>query len=855
MLLGGVPVAAIALVATQAGASPDSAAKRLRAGSPGATVDFDRERRIARFARTPAGLPKAAARPPADAARDLLVEFGDLFGLDEPETEVALRSVTTDALGHTHADFEQRYQGLPVFGAGARVHFDARGEVIALQGSTVPTPSVATIPTIAAAEAGALAVDAVDDAVAVVATELVIFDLGLIAKRPADPRLAFAVEVRGPSEHRTVFIDADDGAVLLPLSHRHEVLQRANYEFGYGPGFLVWQESDGPYLGGDPAMQGLIDFTEDTYDLFNNVSGGAYPSYDGASAVMEGVLNAPLDCPNAQWNGTSTNYCDGLVTDDVVAHEWAHGYTQFTQGLIYAYQPGALNESFSDIFGEAVDLLNGAGLDEPGEVRSDGSCSGDGDSVRWLIGEDTQGLGGAIRDMWSPTCNAHPGRVLDFEYFCNFGGDFFDNGGVHLNSGVPNHGFSLLVDGGSYNGEFIPSIGMTKALAIYWRVMSVYQTEVSGFADHAIALASACSDLEAAGADLPDPLTGLPSGQVIDAADCDAVDAVIAATELGADNPCGSGTLLDPDPAPAACADGSDGTTLFEDDFEDDFTGWTLTNEGVAAGYEPRDWALVGALPDLRPGSAAYAIGDQTIGGCFDDDQSGVMHLDSPEIVMPDDRGAPVVSFVHWVAAEPALDGGNLKISVFGSPFVEVPASAFVHNPYTATLDPSDNPLAGQEAFTGSDVAVPTGSWAESVVDLSLLVDPGDAVVLRFDFGVNNCNGLYGWYVDDVRLVQCAAVDGTDDGGSADADSGPVDTTTGNDTAADGVDVTGAVSTTLPPIDGADASSGSDGTDGGAGAVTDRGCACSSDASPSRSPWWLLVSLLGVQRARRRRTR
>ena len=68
--------------------------------------------------------------------------------------------------------------------------------------------------------------------------------------------------------------------------------------------------------------------------------------------------NPGINCPNANWNGTSANYCDGTASDDVVAHEWGHSYTEFTNNLIYAWQSGAINEAYSDIWGETIDLLN-----------------------------------------------------------------------------------------------------------------------------------------------------------------------------------------------------------------------------------------------------------------------------------------------------------------------------------------------------------------------------------------------------------------------------------------------------------------------------------------------------------------
>jgi len=106
-----------------------------------------------------------------------------------------------------------------------------------------------------------------------------------------------------------------------------------------------------------------------------------------------------------------------------------------------------------------------------------------------------------------PTCYGNAGKVSDAQYTCSTG----DGGGVHSNSGVPNHAYALLVDGGTYNGQTIAAIGLTKAAHIYFRAMSVYQGPASDFADHADALEQSCSDL--IGANLADLSTGTPSGQ------------------------------------------------------------------------------------------------------------------------------------------------------------------------------------------------------------------------------------------------------------------------------------------------------------------------------------------------------
>ena len=174
-------------------------------------------------------------------------------------------------------------------------------------------------------------------------------------------------------------------------------------------------------------------------------------------------------CPNAYWDGATTNYCPAFDADDVVSHEWSHAYTERTHGLVYAYQSGALNEAYSDIFGETVDLLN-AHDDLGGNNNTDPYPTGQ----RWLVGEDLgqQVQESSLRDMYHPDRLGDPGKVSSVNYACGAA----DGGGVHTNSGVPDHAYALIVDGGTYNGQTIVGIGLTKAAAIYFRAASVYQT-------------------------------------------------------------------------------------------------------------------------------------------------------------------------------------------------------------------------------------------------------------------------------------------------------------------------------------------------------------------------------------------
>src|SRR5690349_1427099 len=113
----------------------------------------------------------------------------------------------------------------------------------------------------------------------------------------------------------------------------------------------------------------MVDSTGEAYHFFSNVFGR--DSYDDDGATMITVNNDPtIACPNANWNGVTTNYCDGVTSDDVVAHEWGHAYTEYTHGLIYQWQPGALNESYSDIWGETLDLINGREDEDEGDISA-----------------------------------------------------------------------------------------------------------------------------------------------------------------------------------------------------------------------------------------------------------------------------------------------------------------------------------------------------------------------------------------------------------------------------------------------------------------------------------------------------
>lgn len=766
--------------------------ERLRqAIGPRSTISLDRATGTVSFLRFDRDWASATSRDGIDRRRrtmEFLAEHGEVFGLRDATVELELLSEVSDHFGFWHVRYRQVYHGVPVFGSDLRSHFDRAGRLISISASTVPIDELDPVASVLPERASRIAETVVARArdgrrpvtdLRTVAAELVMFRTGMVQGVPGHNHLAYWVEVVDDqrSAREFVFVDAHTGKVLDRYAGIHHGLDRKIYSGGFAAEFLVWEEGDTlPFSGTDQdSINDLIDFTEDSYNFFLTLSNGTHPSFDGADSTMFSVFDDPaLFCffgPNASWNGVWTGYCEGTTADDVVAHEWVHGYTEYNHGLIYQWQPGALNESYSDVFGEVVDRLNGAGDDLPDASRaSDGvACSlynpsapGTDDSLRWLVGEDAYAFGGAIRDMWRPECHDNPGRVSSSDYWCSVD----DGGGVHTNSGVPNHAFALLVDGGTYNGRSISGIGLTRAAHIYWYAMTTFQGPVTDFADHADALEASCSAL--VGIDLPalstDTATPSSSGIVVATSHCEEVADAIAAVELRSEpTQCGFEPILEHDP-PALCAGLGAKQTISLTDWESGLGGWSvgtrsITNPGT---FDTPDWAVVSDLPGARAGMAAFVENIQG-GDCDTDVESGVLYLESPEISMPLGTEVARIAVDHWIATELYYDGGNLKVSVNGGPYSLIPQSAFDVGPYNDTLalftpllELSDNPLAGEDAFTGTDGGQPGGSWGASHASLYGLAGAGDTVRLRFEFGIDGCGGVEGWFVDEVEFYSCA---------------------------------------------------------------------------------------------------
>lgn len=679
----------------------------------------------------------------------------ELFPFQTVESTFKFGTVKTDNYAFKQITLTQHKNNIPVFDGQLRFHFNTNNQLTAINGNYIPNIKNSTEPSISASQANATAIDIVNkqdinySGISLFAfeTTLYLFQKGLVNNAFGATSLVYKVEVRNDADVREyVFINAHSGEITEQFTGMAHAIDRIVYENNTSN--IVWQEGDafpGPL---NIWQQNEVMASGHVYNFFNNAFG--YVSYDGADAQMRTINNNPnISCPNANWNGVTANYCNGTASDDVIAHEWGHAYTEYTSGLIYAYESGAMNESFSDIWGETVDLLNNyEDEDEDFSLRT-GCYSSD----RWRMGEDATAFGGAIRDMWNPNCNGDPGKVTDGQYYCGTG----DGGGVHSNSGIPNHAYALLVDGGTYNGQTISGIGFTKAAHIFWRAQSSYLTATSDFYSLADALEASCSDL--LGINIEGLSTSAPiglSGEIITTSDYNQLVNTLLAVELRTENNCGYQPLLSAtvDPCNSAL-----NAPIFFEDWESGMSGWNVSQIPTdPATWEERDWIVASGLPNDRAGHAIFAI-DPINGDCYTSLQNGIIRLESPVITIPNQlTGTFEMTFVHYVSTERTWDGGNIKYSLDGNAWMFLPASAFTANPYNTflSIDGSDNPMQGQMAFTGSDEGSTSGSWGRSYIDLSSIgVVANSTIQLRWELGTDGCNGREGWYVDDISIYNC----------------------------------------------------------------------------------------------------
>lgn len=683
-----------------------------RAGTP-LHVDWNAERGIPEFlsaqasdARLPYTPTAAEVGSPLAIARGFLDQQRALFGIRSVEAELALRRIEPDArLGFAHVRLDQTYAGIPVFGRQLVVHLDADERIVAVNGQFSPNLSLPTAAAISAAQAEAAALANLR------AEQLLPFEQARVTITPAPDQTRLMVYI-DPAGHATLtwhvrlltesplgqwsfFVNARRGTVVHAINGVMPVKRRQTYTARNTtriPGRLIIDEGE---RSRDQVAQAAHDGAGIVYDyFFNNFERDAF---DGQGSPMVSTVNYgsdPEDAENAAWVGDYQQmiYGDGgrifkplPLALDVVAHEFTHGVIDTSSQLIYENQSGALNESYADVFGALIDDKN------------------------WTIGEvvikSPPFPRPYLRSLEDPNARGaydprnplqgvgQPASMSEFARLPN--SRRADNGGVHINSGIPNRAHFLLAQ----------AIGREKMGQIAYRTLTQYLTPDSDFADAASASARAAADL---------------FGQ----AEVDAVRRAfsqVGITSAGA-QPSGpvaetpdvpSGGPSAPPPAqalPAGCTD-----IIVDGGFEGD-DAWTQVVRG--------DTALIDTqLP--RSGKRSAWLGGT--------DQEPLQYL-YQDVRLPANATQIALRYARFIHFE--VDG------LLGVLAGEATFSTVIANTQGDVLDT----LEAIPSSEGDD------TWREVSFDLSRLAGK----TIRLAFASENPRGnVSSFFVDDVALVAC----------------------------------------------------------------------------------------------------
>lgn len=509
-------------------------------------ITWDEKRGVAKF--ISGELTKPSESPNEEAALDFITKYKVLFGVKVPETEIDLDSVNATPAGY-FINFKQKKDGLEVVGGKITVRIN-NGVIATVANYFEPNIPVETTPTLSTEKAEDLARHDVNLNKAVAGVALVIFCWE--GKSHLAYRIDFPFQpLPEPSKYR-VYIDAHKGDTILVenrVMHEGSAVGSGVGVDGTLKSFDTYEKRGTFYLGNAPipntnsitiktytasnnkTLPGkIMSDTDNTWNdppgvdahfygnyvfdfyktNFSNFSWFVGSGFDASGGLLSTVHydDTPNDgkgYENAFWNGTQMVYGDGADTFfpfsgalDVVAHEITHGVTEAINNLIYSQESGALNESWSDVMGMFASLDYG-------------------DDLPYLMAEEIMKIATipgkeayyALRRLDDPPFRTDSYSENDYnpndalgswgqpehtsEQYHAASRPWTDNGGVHVNSGIPNKAAYLITTNAS--------VGTEKAKQIYYYAM-FYLSSNSQFVDARDAVEQATIDLYGRGAEL-----------------------------------------------------------------------------------------------------------------------------------------------------------------------------------------------------------------------------------------------------------------------------------------------------------------------------------------------------------------
>ncbi len=452
------------------------------------------ENGIPRFVSVEVPLPGTIRNDPVIRALYFLKRYKDMYRLDDPRTQLFLHRVATDQDIGQHVFFGQQQDGIPVFGAELAVHID-EDSVLDIYGGYLPGILSYPPPALSARQAETIAIGATPgaDTAPLGVTRLMYFNNGLISGQADETHLAWRVMVHGLRSSDgvgtswMVFVDSQDGEVLSALDQSRSYKNRAVFTLGGSTPTVCWYGSTGGIVyvqwydengktadypaGVDKDGDDAFKFAGQIYDFFNKLG---RDSWDDNGAQIKAMVHAGgLDGP--QWNPSCSQFefVDGSVLLYVFAHEFTHAIiSSFYFSLLGSDQPGALEESYGDVFGALVDSGNWSNptrdLANPPAVPYPPY----GDLIFFPPDHMTDFL--KPEDLWveediSPSSGGNNDGVWDKDL--GEPGKILDDGGIHINCGIPSKAAYLIAEGGTHNGITVKGITRPLTSRLYYEVM------------------------------------------------------------------------------------------------------------------------------------------------------------------------------------------------------------------------------------------------------------------------------------------------------------------------------------------------------------------------------------------------
>jgi Zn-dependent metalloprotease len=468
------------------------------------------------------------------ASANFLVNINSYFDIPIEFTFTETES-TTDNLGMRHRFLQQNYKGIPLEGMGYRVH-ERNGFVTSANGKAVRSMNINTQATLSERQCFQLAVQYLQTKDTTVQRGRKLIVSKGFAFSPESFFLAYQFDVDVSLVERwRISIDARSGQVVNKVSLVNNCFgekESPPLPYGTGTGLTNYYGTQTirveKFEDGSSRLQGQtehggkigtydfgnrpsiilylgIPFNPSYFFSSNNTYSSPYQkpavsvqwaaeqayeyyfkkhsrnSFDNKGSEIKSYVHVDVNYDNAFWTGKILAFGDGsknnpLVELDIVGHELTHGVTQYEAQLQYYNESGALNESFSDIFGKAIEF------------------SVFGDTATWQLAKHFQA--GGLRDFSNPNLKKQPDTYFGDLWYTGYE----DNGGVHYNSGVQNFWYYLLCKGGSGVNDrqvsyTVNAIGMEAATKIAYRNLTEYLSYFSDYLDSRIGSMLATADL------------------------------------------------------------------------------------------------------------------------------------------------------------------------------------------------------------------------------------------------------------------------------------------------------------------------------------------------------------------------